>query len=281
MSEKNNLAKFAGEDPEMQIAIEKARESLRFFWRELDWAFSDPNSKLFAAYLKIQLKGPNTEIIDGDLNEEKDLLEDYMWLTGCHFDGRNITGLLMHDPSERHGLYGSGVEVSVPVIQLYDWLYVIGKKVYGGFTVNVSRSRQSTAERKVHDKKWGFSFPPLNKVRIAPNREGLSKGAKSKTQSDFFYDHIQENIPEDYRSKSWMKETLVELKGDPEFLNGQSETGCTLLHGQALAGNALTVEFLMKKGADATITNNYGDTPRDLAKIMGWDNVIKVLDKYE
>ena len=40
-----------------------------------------------------------------------------------------------------------------------DWMCVVGDKVYGGYTVQVTRGRMNDAERAAYDAKWGGRVP--------------------------------------------------------------------------------------------------------------------------
>jgi ankyrin repeat protein len=50
------------------------------------------------------------------------------------------------------------------------------------------------------------------------------------------------------------------------------------LHHQALAGSLATVKVLLECGADVNAKTNHGMTAIQLAKSLGWDKVIVLLE---
>lgn len=52
-----------------------------------------------------------------------------------------------------------------------------------------------------------------------------------------------------------------------------------MLHYDALAGNASQVKVLLEHGIDMDLENVNGMKAINLAKIMQWDNVIKVFEE--
>jgi ankyrin repeat protein len=69
------------------------------------------------------------------------------------------------------------------------------------------------------------------------------------------------------------------LAGHPETLTAVDERGFTLLHTEALAGNAASVETLMAYGADPRVRTRAGKTPLDLARLLGWPKVEAALSR--
>jgi hypothetical protein len=60
--------------------------------------------------------------------------------------------------------------------------------------------------------------------------------------------------------------------GDASLLNAQGENGWTALH-EAMSRKHLGIfRMLLKRGANATISNNYGDTARALGQKLGVDS---------
>ena len=55
----------------------------------------------------------------------------------------------------------------------------------------------------------------------------------------------------------------------------------TPLHLAACAGRMDVVEFLLNKGADTTLEDNYGRTPRQCAEFYQHWDVVKILDKRQ
>ena len=70
-----------------------------------------------------------------------------------------------------------------------------------------------------------------------------------------------------------------QVAGDPEFVTGKDDGGWTMLHHEALAGNAATVKVLLDAGADPDAVTDGGMTPLRLAKSLGWDKVVALLTR--
>lgn len=55
------------------------------------------------------------------------------------------------------------------------------------------------------------------------------------------------------------------------------ERGWTMLHREALAGNACVVSILLQHGADARGVTEEGETPASLARSRGWTRIVGLL----
>ena len=130
----------------MQQAYERARKSFRYFWRELAWEYRRIVPALDLACVKAPFS-------DGDWAGDDDPVEQ-MWVNEIEFDGKTISGILINQPNELFSVaQGDAVELTIP--RMTDWMYAIGGRVYGAFTVNVMRSRMGRRERAEHDEAWG------------------------------------------------------------------------------------------------------------------------------
>jgi ankyrin repeat protein len=67
------------------------------------------------------------------------------------------------------------------------------------------------------------------------------------------------------------------LAENPARINEAGERGYTMLHREALAGNANVVAVLLQHGADANATTSDGKTPLALAQVFAWPRVIERL----
>jgi hypothetical protein len=67
------------------------------------------------------------------------------------------------------------------------------------------------------------------------------------------------------------------IADDPSLIHSTDERGWTLLHQQALAGSAATVEVWLDAGADVNAVTANGMTPLQLACSLGWVNVASLL----
>lgn len=63
-------------------------------------------------------------------------------------------------------------------------------------------------------------------------------------------------------------------------INFPGEHGYTPLHNAVEQGKLDAVKWLLKNGANKTVCNNIGDSPLDLAKILGEDEIASLLDEF-
>jgi ankyrin repeat protein len=61
-------------------------------------------------------------------------------------------------------------------------------------------------------------------------------------------------------------------------MNAQGDRGFTPLHSAVLDNQLDAVKFLLEMGVDRQLTNDDGNTALDLAKIMGHDDIVKLLE---
>lgn len=270
-----------GDDPEMVQASEKARQTFRYFWREMSWerrriipglelaavkaAFSDPP--------EVQAQNP-----DG-------LEVEQMWLIDVDFDGRLLKGTLINTPISLK-TFNEGDEVSIPGKQITDWMYVIAGEVYGGFTIDLMRSRMSSGERRQHDQAWGFDFGDVGMVDLvpptyigeAPRKKGFFAGLFGKKAEPQDYAAVGAN---EHPMSANMRSSFEEaIKENPEMLNQRDDrNGFTFLHQLALGGSLDGVDVCLKNGADPREKGNNGLTPYQLAKSLGWKRVMKRLEE--
>ena len=60
-------------------------------------------------------------------------------------------------------------------------------------------------------------------------------------------------------------------------INAMGEHGYTPLHNAVEQNHIEIVRFLLKSGADATMSNDDGDTPVELAKLMGYEGMLRLM----
>src|SRR5262249_51459333 len=157
--EPSRVFRFDGSDPAMQAAYRNARSTFRYFWRELSWEYRRivPGLGLSA------VKAPFSDEDGGEVEQ--------MWVGEIDFDGESVHGTLLNAPTHlRSGEKGD--RVSIPLAEISDWMYSIDDEVYGGYTVNLMRSRMKPRERREHDEAWGLNFGDPTKVRVVPGHEG-------------------------------------------------------------------------------------------------------------
>jgi uncharacterized protein YegJ (DUF2314 family) len=235
-----------GENPKMIAAFKKAQETFKYFWRELSWEYHRIVPGLDVACVKLAF----TQETDNET------VVEHMWINDVNFDGENIYGILVNDPQELTNV-NNGDEVQIPLNQISDWLFAIGGKTYGAFTIQAMRSDMSEDERASHDEAWGLDFGDFNDILIVNEQ-------KEKP----------ENLIEHPMSKN-MKESLLDfVKNNPNEVTNQDQLGYTFLHREAIAGNSTSVQVLIESGADINAKTIHGKTPLDYAKQLNWEHLI-------
>lgn len=270
-----------GDDTEMESASKQARQTFKYFWRELAWERRRIIPGLELAGVKASLFDP-PEVRAGN----PDGLEvEHMWLLEVDFDGRHVEGTLINTP---HSLktFVEGQRVKISGKQLCDWMYVCMGEVCGGFTVDLMRSRMGSGERKQHDRAWGHDFgdvgivllvPPSYLGDPSPKQKGfLSRFSKTpQTPQDYAKVAATEH-PMSVNMRESFEQTLQE---NPEMLQQADDSGFTFLHQLSLAGSFDGVDVCLKYGADAQKPAANGMTAFDLAKCLSWKRVMARLQQ--
>ncbi|CAD75675.1 YegJ family protein [Rhodopirellula baltica] len=125
------------DDSEMNAAIAKAQETLSFFennWKTMD---SDGYSLKFAM--------PTS---GGEL--------EHIWFSPIKFEGDEITGECANDPEDIPNLKLGDVR-TVTRNDVSDWMIIVGKKCYGGYTIRVLSEREPDVAPPLE-----FVDPPTN-----------------------------------------------------------------------------------------------------------------------
>jgi uncharacterized protein YegJ (DUF2314 family) len=251
---------FDSDDPEMQAAHEDARATFRYFWREVAWERRRIVPALDLAAVKAPFSDAEPEERTGD-----DPRVEQMWVGEVDFDGQAVSGVLLNAPNWLTSVQ-AGDPARLPLGEIADWMYVVNGEAYGAFTVNLIRSRMGRREREEHDAAWGLDFGDPKAIRLVPQKEHWFGGGKVETQ-------------EHPMSEAMAPKLREQLAKDPAMLHGTDDGGWTLLHHQALAGSAATVKVLLECGADPNAVTAHGMTPVQLARSLGWDNVVALLVK--
>lgn len=280
MSESSSVYPSPSDDPEMIKASEKARQTFRFFWREMAWEYRRIVPGLELAAVKAAFSDP-PEI----RAQNPDTLEvEQMWLMNVDFDGRQLTGTLINSPMTLKTVQ-EGDQISIPGKRITDWMYVVNGHVCGGFTIDLMRSRMSSGERRQHDAAWGFDFGDVGIVDLVPpsyiGKEPPKKGFFSslfggKAEPQDYAVVAANEHPMSANMRSSFEETLEK---DPDMLSRTDDAhGFTFLHQLALAGSYDGVDVCLNQGADPKKPANNGLTPYQLAKSLGWKKVMQRIE---
>jgi uncharacterized protein len=212
------------------------------------------------------VKAPFSDGPDSDRPEA-----EHMWLGEVDFDGKVISGVILNTPNWLESVQ-QGDRVEVPLAKISDWMYVQLGEVFGGYTVNLMRSRMGRRERAEHDAAWGLKFGDPNTIYVVPEQKPaggffsrLFGGAKNT------------EIGEHPMSENGAPSFKQQLKQDPSMVNTKNERGWTYLHHQALAGSLATVKILLEFDADVNAVTDHGMTALQLAKSLGWEKVVALL----
>ena len=247
-TESSPIFEFDGGDPEMKQAIEQARSTFRFFWREI----IRDRSRIVPVNGMESVKVPFSEE-RGPTHSDDNPGTEEMWLSDPDFDGKYISGVLINSPAWIKSVK-EGDNVNIQLDQISDWICVRGDdEVYGAYTVNVIRSRMSKKERLEHDAAWGLKFGDPLKPRTLPENDPPSLTTNLLTL---------------------LRNTFDE---DPSHLSEKGHNGWTILHKEASGGNVAVVRFLIEAGADRNAITNNGLTPFDIAQTLGWTEIAKLL----
>lgn len=241
------------EDPNMVAAFEKARQTFKYFWRELSWDYR----RIVPALDRTSVKVAFTQKV----KRAKTPLVEYMWINHINFDGEKITGILINEPTQLTNVH-EGDEVEITLNEVCDWLFASNKRAHGGFTVQAIRAELSAKERAAHDKAWELKFGRYNDILLVNDQ---------KKHPEYLVEHPLSKI---------MKKKLVSIiKKDPQAIHFKDEAGNTALHRHTIAGNKTYVEVLKAAGAKTGAKNKYGKTALHYARQFNWEHIIPILVK--
>ena len=264
--------------PGMREAIRRARESFPFFWRELSWEYRRiiPGLDFFAIKLPFAVLQPQP----GQPEVE------HMWVGDVFFDGLTLSGTLLNDAHAIPSLQ-KGTDVSAPLDQLEDWMYLSTGVLCGGFTVQALRANMAEDERQAHDKAWGLPFPAPQLCNITPYAvdvpqppKGISRLWKKAAPPPglcYAVALTQARTQEHPMSENMRESIARDLQQQPAMATQVLDDGWTLLQKDALGGNLVPVQALLAQGADRTARTPQGQTALELAEAMGWDRVAALL----
>ena len=281
MSDTHGRVSFTpARDPEMEAASQRARESFRYYWREMTWEYRRFVTGLSASAIKVAFVDPPNELGESSPPE-------HLWLNNVQFDGVSLTATLMNAPSWVRSVE-QGQRVQVPFQQLGDWMYAYSHRCYGAFTVNVIRSRMEASERVNHDKAWGFDFGDPHDVHVVPDWSAptFSKKkrlfGKRRAANDLAAAGAGQNLAAEHPMALEMVDKYGEqLRQDARgVLEYRDDRGFTPLHHMARGGALPAVELMLTHGADPRALTGHGWTAAQLAYSLGWHDVVALLQRH-
>jgi uncharacterized protein YegJ (DUF2314 family) len=136
-SGKDKIISVSGDDPAMNTAIKKARDTVGTFIAALN--SPKPNQDSFTVKMAF---------VDGKQTE-------HMWLSPVRYDGNRFHGIVNNDP-ELVSNVKIGQTASVDPAQISDWMFVENGKLVGGYTIRVLREKMSPRERAEFDQRAPF-----------------------------------------------------------------------------------------------------------------------------
>jgi len=247
-SKQSRVVMFDNSDPEMQRAYEQARATFRYFWREVAWDRRRIVPALGLAAIKAPFSDEKPENHAGGTPQV-----EHMWLSEVDYDGEFVSGVLVNSPNWVKSVK-EGDSARFRIDEISDWMYAISGSVHGAYTVNLMRSRMTPRERRDHDAAWGMNFGDPHTIRMVSEEDHRA---------------LCENMA------SSLKKQLAK---DPALLSRTGLHGWTFLHQDASAGSIVMVRALLEAGADPAPKADNGMTPLQLARALGWDEVVAVLE---
>jgi len=254
------------DDPEIEAAAQRARDTFRYFVREHSWERRRIVKGLDVAAVKIAF--------GEQANPEAPTIVEHMWIDDVDFDGITVRGRLLNEPHQLQSVR-QGVGVQVPFAQVSDWLYAQRGRAYGGFTVNALRTQMTDADRANHDNAWGLEFGDPYDVAVVPDQTRVEKSGlfgRKKTvtvPADLAAEH-----PMALNAVASMTERLIK---EPGLAHWRDERGWTHVHDLAMAGSAVCVRAFLDRGADPGARTTHGLTAAQLAGSVGWSDVVELL----
>ena len=233
-------------DPAVEAAASLARETFRYFWRELMWEHRRIVPALDMSAVKFGFSDPGEPALE------------YMWVTDVMFDGKVITGTLLNEPHELK-TFREGQKIERPLADLYDWIYASMGKAWGAISVQQLRKQMSVDERVAHDDAWGLDFGEPGNLSIP--------GDPDEPDADH---------PMDVNMAVRLIADIAKGEIKP---NEVIADGWTLLQSLSLGGAKACVQVLLDSGADPARKAPNGLTPYDLAKSLRWSSLAELLGR--
>ena len=243
-SETNEIL-YAENDKKMEESYLRARETFKYFWREVYWE----KRRIIKAHNFAMIK----------IRFEHNSIVEHMWINDIDFDGDYISGTLVNAPGQLKNIK-VGDSVRKTIADISDWLISINGKTLGGFTIHAIRSTLSAKDLVEHDNKWQLDFGSFN---------------------DILYVYEQKENPNNLIEHPMSINMVPKIKefyeNNPDEISFIDDKGHTSLHTEAIAGNKNSLELLLNFGADKSIKSKSGKTAHSYATQMGWDHILDIL----
>ncbi|MEM6366531.1 MAG: DUF2314 domain-containing protein, partial [Planctomycetota bacterium] len=176
---------------------------------------------------------------------------EHVWTSIDTFDGIQIQAILVNQPHTVQGFNEDDV-MEFEIERVEDWLLFSGDEAFGGFGVNVLRSRMNEDERRGHDDAWGCIFSHRFEP-IMPRRSM----------------EFEENVGEMVRAA---------IKDDPGYSTCECGDGRVPLHHYALHGRTEAAKVLIDSGVDREARCDRGWTAKQYAVVSGICSTIELFD---
>lgn len=146
--ENGNVTQVEDNDKEINQAIDKAKNT-------------------FDAFKKVFIENQTTDkYTDFAIKEgfpTSDGGKEHMWVSELTFDGTNLVGILVNEPTNITNLqYGDTITIKKDMIS--DWVYTdkASNLTYGGYTMRVFVDRMKKQEKAAFEQENGIMFAPLS-----------------------------------------------------------------------------------------------------------------------
>lgn len=229
-------------DPELRQAARAAQGTFKHFWYQVSTDFN----RIVPALGLACVKAPFSD----DFSDPQSPAE-HMWIDQIFFDGETIQGVLINQPNQVTSV-SEGDEISLTLPKIEDWLCEFDDNAYGGYSIQVIRSRMTPEERTSHDEAWGLNFPEIGSVRL-PER------------SEEFERNVLQSLNE-------------QIESDNSILHQDFGEGRTILHLMSLYGRPESVTAVVQAGADPNQRCGRGWTALEYARAVGWDEIVRYLE---
>lgn len=126
-----------GDDPEMNKAMQRARDSIAEY------------------IIRLQTPPPTQSYLGLKARFEEGDRVEHIWISGVQYKNKMFVGTVGNEPVDVTSVR-FGDPVTVPVERVSDWMAVDSGRLVGGYTLRLLRKRMSPEERAEFDSSTGF-----------------------------------------------------------------------------------------------------------------------------